>query len=130
MQRGGAEDRVHLMLAFSDIFGCGNLSRVLIFALSLGFALGAPVDAVQPAGCALVGDCSLSPAEEPRESESLSLSLAGSSSEKLQHVVAITLKAALQTPTLIAAPRLNEWHDLRHLTGRENLPDKPGPPSA
>ena len=120
------------MLALRDLFGFGNLSRVLIVALGLGFGLGAPVDAAQPAGCALVGDCTVTPAEEPRERESLSLSLAGSSSEKLRRVAPATLKVAPRLPAqpfIVASPP-GERRELRHARGRENLPDKTGPPAA
>jgi hypothetical protein len=120
------------MLALRDFLGFGNLSRVLIVALGLSFGLGAPVDAVQPAGCALVGDCTVTPVEEPRERESLSLSFAGSSSEKLRRVVSTAVQSAPRVPLqpVIVASPVGERHELRHARGRENLPDKTGPPSA
>lgn len=120
------------MLAFRHLSGFGNLPRVLIVALGLAFGLGAPVDAVQPAGCALVGDCTVTPVEEPRERESLSLSLAVSSSEKLRRVVSPALEIAPRAPAqpVIVASPPGERRDLRHTRGRENLPDKTGPPAA
>lgn len=120
------------MLALRDLFGFGNLSRVLIVALGLGFGMGAPIDAVQPAGCALVGDCTVTPVEEPRERESLSLSLARSSSEKLRRVVSTTLQSAPRAPAqpFVIVSSFNECRELRHARGRENLPDKTGPPAA
>jgi len=120
------------MLALRDFLGFGNLSRVLIVALGLSFGLGAPVDAVQPAGCALVGDCTVTPVEEPRERESQSLSLSASSSEKLRRVVSPALRIAPRAPAqpfVIVSP-FSERRELRHARGRENLPDKTGPPAA
>jgi|LNFM01.1.fsa_nt_gb hypothetical protein len=120
------------MLALRDLFGFGNLSRVLIVALGLGFGMGAPIDAVQPAGCALVGDCTVTPVEEPRERESLSLSLARSSSEKLRRVVSTTLQSAPRAPAqpFVIVSSFSDCRELRHARGRENLPDKTGPPAA
>ncbi len=107
------------------------LTRVLVVAFGLGFGLGAPIDAVQAASCAVVGECAVLPAEEPRESESLSLSLlfAGHAAEKPQRAVTTKLKAAPPAafqPPIDASP----LSELRHLRGREHLPDKTGPPSA
>jgi len=120
------------MLVLRELFGSGNLSRVLIVALGLGFGVGAPVDAVRPAGCALVGDCTVLPIEEPRERESLSLSLAGSSREKQKPIVSTAIQTAPRAPvpwSLVASP-FGERRELRHARGRENLPDKTGPPAA
>jgi len=120
------------MLALRELLGFGNLSRVLIVALGLGLGMGAPVDAVQPTGCALVGDCTVSPVEEPRERESLSLSLAGNSSEKQERTVSTALQTVprASAQSFIVASPFGERRELRHARGRENLPDKTGPPAA
>jgi hypothetical protein len=120
------------MLAFRRLLDFANLPRVLIVALGLAFGLGAPVEAVQPAGCALVGDCAVLPVEEPRERESPSLTLAASACEQARPVSSAALQAAPRPPlpaSPVASP-FGERRDLRHARGRENLPDKTGPPAA
>ncbi|MFN4281131.1 MAG: hypothetical protein ACK4NA_00685 [Alphaproteobacteria bacterium] len=121
------------MLAFRHRLGFGNLSRALIVAFGLGFALGAPIDSAQPAHCTLVHDCAVVPAEEPRERASLSLGLAGTAFEKQQRAVPAILPAASVAAPLPSIPEsaaFGERRELRHARGRENLPDKTGPPAA
>lgn len=117
------------MRAFRDLLAIGNLSRVLIVALGLGFGLGAPVDAVQPAGCALVGDCNVTPVEEPRERESLALTLAGSREQAKPAATEIKVAPRAPVPAVPIVSPFGERRDLRHARGRENLPDKTGPPA-
>lgn len=126
------------MLALRELLAFSTFSRasfrVLVVAFGLAFGMGAPIDAAHSFSCAVAGNCAVLPAEEPRESESpaLSLTIAGHAAEAQQRVVAAKLKAA-PAPELhmpIAASPFGERRDLRHLRGRENLPDKTGPPSA
>lgn len=122
------------MFGFREYLRFGPFARALIVAFGLGFGLGAPIDSAQPVHCALVHDCAVTPAEEPRERASLSYGLAGNSFEKQQRVAPAILPAATpiaaQTPAKPTAAAFGERRELRHARGRENLPDKTGPPAA
>ena len=119
------------MLALRKIFSFGNLARVLVLALGLGLGLGAPIGVDQHVVCAIPVDCAVNPAEEPRERENLSFSIAGSSHEKPQRVTVAALEIAparQPLPAVIASP-FGE-REFRHLRDRGDLPDKTGPPVA
>jgi hypothetical protein len=119
------------MLALRKILGFDILARVLVLALGLGLGLGAPIGADQYIACAVAVDCAVSPAEEPRERENLSLSVAGSSHEKPQRVTAAALEIAparQPLPAIIASPFGES--EFRPSRDRGDLPDKTGPPAA